>query len=92
MGNKNLKRSYIHDILLIPHPPKCLTPPTPRVGGGGGKGWWGTWGWGGGVGHWGGGVLEEYRVYMHIYTHVGNRITVRKKKGNSHIPSHIQPF
>ena len=32
----------------------------------------------GGVGHWGGvlgGVLEEYHVHMHTYTHVGTRIT-----------------
>ena len=52
----------------------------------------GLGGWGDGVRHWGGGVLEEYRVHMHTYTHVGTRITVGKKIGNPQIPSLIQPF
>jgi hypothetical protein len=33
----------------------------------------GLGGWGGALG---GGVLEEYRVYVHIYIHVGTRIKV----------------
>ena len=38
-----------------------------------------TEGLGGWAGHWGGRVLEEYRVYIDTYTHVGNKITVGKK-------------
>ena len=61
-----------HDVLLIPHTPKASphpTNPTWGVGGwGGGGGARGVGGVGWGIG--GGGVLEEYRVHMHIYTHV----------------------
>jgi hypothetical protein len=58
-GSKNLKKAYTHDILLVPHPPNVPAhPPNPTwVGGGVGLG--------GGVGHWGVGVLEEYLVYIH---------------------------
>ena len=54
------------------------TPPTPRGGerGGGVR----HVGLGGGVGHWGSGVLEEYCVHMHIYTLGVTRIAVGKKK------------
>ena len=51
---------------------------TPRGGrraGEGGGGARGVGGWGGALG---GGVLEEHRVHMHTYTHVGTRITVGK--------------
>ena len=54
------------------------TPRTPRGGGEGSRGV-GHVGLGGGLGHWGGGVLEEYHVHMHTYTLVGTRITVVKK-------------
>ena len=57
------------DVLLIPHPPQCPTTlHQPHVGGSGREGV-GHVGLGGGVGQWGGGVLEEYRAHMHIYTH-----------------------
>ena len=62
--------SYIHDILLIPHPPNAPPhPPTPRVGGGAGRGGGargvGGVGWGiGGVGY------EKNIVYISIHTHM----------------------
>ena len=48
------------------------TPPTPR-GEGAGREDGAHW-----VGHWGGGVLADYRAHVHTYTHVGTRITVGK--------------
>ena len=59
-----------------PHPQCLTTPHQPHVGGGGAERGVGHVGLGGGVGQWVGGVLEEYRVHMHTYTHVGVRITV----------------
>ena len=50
------------------------TPPTPRVGGGGG-GACGVGGCGGALEAW---VLDEYRIHVQTYTHVGTRITVGK--------------
>ena len=71
----------IYQILsYYPHPPYTPPhPPQPHVlggGRGGGVGHVGLGGWGGGLG---GGVWEEYRVYIDTYTHVGTKITVGKK-------------
>ena len=62
----------------VTHPPNAPPQPTnPKGGGGDGRvGHLGLGGWGGALR---GGVLEEYRVHMHIYTHVGTKITVGKK-------------
>ena len=66
------------DVLLIPHTPNASPHPTNPTWRGGGEGGVGHVGLGGGVGHWRGGVLEEFRVHMNTYTHVGTRITVGK--------------
>ena len=70
-----------HDVLLIPHTPNASPHPTNSTWGGAGReggarGVGGVEGWCGALG---GGVLEEYRVHMHTYTHVGTRITVGKQ-------------
>ena len=57
-----------HDVLLIPHTPNSSPHPTNPTGGGVGRE---------------GGVLEEYRVHMHTYTHVGTRITVVENRKSS---------
>jgi hypothetical protein len=47
------------------------------------------------VRHWGGGELEEYRVYIiwyiHIHIYVGTGLTVRRRIANSYFPFHVQP-
>ena len=66
------------------------TPPTPR-----GAEWGGGVGHVGGgveVGHWGSGVLEECRLHMHTYTHVGTRITVGRVFNNSELQLTIHHF
>ena len=68
-------RGEVHDVLLIPHRPNAPPhPPTPHRTGGAGMEM-GHVGLGGGVGHWRGGVLEEYRVSC-IHTHTCTRMTV----------------
>ena len=56
--NRSDVRADEHDVLLIPHPPMPHhTPPTPRGGVGGERGWgtqsWGVWGWGEALWWWG---------------------------------------